>query len=432
VFLPLAGSSVCMRLAPFGVMLRLMVMRKVFLAALLLAVAGCAPRLTGSVGLVKSVPVGGPSARQLAGGRWTRIPLAPIRLCDALALWDGRDLIVVEHGYPPCRPAAAAYDPRANSWRALAAPPGFIGRGQGPVAAWGGGRLLLVMPMTGAAVTWSAATGRWQRTAPVPAAGAVSVSWTGSRFLVITLTKITANRGTAGTFALSDGRWARLPSLPQPARGQIVEAATATGNGSVYALTDVSVWHTNPSDTYDSGSVELLRLTDAGWTRVPLSRGAPRSQLTLTQVGGAFVAAGSQCPGIGLCMGGEDGAVALLRPGADAAATTALRPQHGVPYPRNIAAGGHAIVVTYAEGLGRPIPPEDGPLPGSCAIYDITTRTWLKGPTSPEPRAGPGLDWSAYWTPYGVVNLAQALPDSGTLVHIGGWLLRPAIRRFGD
>jgi hypothetical protein len=405
-------------------MLRLMVMRKIFLAVLLLAVAGCAPSLPGSAGLVRRESAGGPSARQLAGGRWTRIPLAPVRLCDALALWDGRDLVVVEHGFRPCRPAAAAYDPRANTWRALAAPPGFIGRGQGPVAAWGGGRLLLVMPVTGAAVTWSAATGRWHRIASVPAPGAVSVSWTGSRFLVITLTRISASQGAAGTFALADGQWARLPSLPQPARGQIVEAATATGNGSVYALADVSVWHTSPGDTYDSGSVELLRLTAAAWTRVPLSQGAPRSQLALTPVGGAFVAAGSQCPGIGMCTGGEDGAVALLRPGA--AATTALRPEQGVPYPRNIAAGGHAIVVTYAEGLGRPMPPEDEPRPGTTAIYDITARTWLKGPTSPEPRADAGLDWSAYWTPYGVINLAQALPDSGTPAHIGGWLLRPA------
>jgi hypothetical protein len=405
-------------------MLRLMVMRKIFLAALLLAVAGCASSSSGSVGLVRTESVGGPSAQQLAGGRWTQIPLAPIRLCDALALWAGRDLIVVEHGYPPCRPAAAAYDPMANTWRAIAAPPGFIGHGQGPVAGWGGGRLLLVMPMTGAAVTWSAATGRWHRIASVPAAGAVSVSWTGSRFLVITLTRIAANRGTAGTFALRGGQWTRLPSLPQPARGQIVEAATTTGNGSVYALIDVSLWHTNPSDTYDSGSVELLRLTAATWTRVPLSRGAPGSQLALTQAGGDFVAVGSACPGIGMCTGGEDGVVALLRPGA-ATTTTALRPRDGVPYPRNIAAGGHAIVVTYAEGLGRLMLPKDEPQPGSCAIYDITTRTWLKGPTSPERRADLGLVWSAYWTPYGVVDLAQALPDSGTLVHIGGWLLRP-------
>ena len=125
-------------------------MRKTFLVTLLLAVAGCSPSYSGSVGPVEAVPVGGPSAQQLARGHWIQIPLAPIRLCDALAAWDGRDLIVVEHGYPPCRPAAAAYDPVANSWRAIAAPPSFIGHGQAPVSAWGGGQLMLISPATGA------------------------------------------------------------------------------------------------------------------------------------------------------------------------------------------------------------------------------------------------------------------------------------------
>ncbi len=400
-------------------------MRKTLLALLLLAAAGCSAPPSSSAGSVKAtaLSVGGPSAQQLARGRWVQVPTAPIRLCDARSVWDGRDLVVIEPGFPPCRPAAAAYDPRANAWMPLAAPPRSISAD--PVAAWGGGQLLLVSPVSGTAFTWSPATGRWHQIATVLSAGAVSARWTGHGFLVITLSTITANRGTAKAFALTAGRWTRLPDLPQPAQGRIAEAVTAADGGSVYALADVDVAHTNPDDMYNSGSVELLRLTATAWTPVPLSPGAPGSQLALTQAGGTLVAAGSACPGIDDCMGGEDGTAALLRPGADPP-TIALLPRQGIPYPRNIAAGGDAIVVTYPEGLGRVLPPQDEPAPGSSAIYDITTRTWLKGPAAPGPRADPGLVWSAYWTPYGVVNLDQATPDSGTLSYMGGWLLRPA------
>ena len=258
-------------------------MRKAILAALLLAMAGCSSSPPGS----SAEPVGGPSAQQLAHGRWLRIPAAPIRLCDPRAVWDGRDLVVVEGGFHPCPPGVAAYDPRANRWAGMAAPPWPIG--QGPVAAWGGGRLVLVSPVTGVTVTWSPATGQWHRIATLPSQGAVSLSWTGSTFLVITIGKAATR-----AFALGVGRWARLPDLPRPRRGSIVEVATAADDRAVYALADINVPHNNPNDTYNSGSAELLRLTATAWTPVPLTPGAPRSQLALTQVDGHRAGTGKQ------------------------------------------------------------------------------------------------------------------------------------------
>jgi len=47
----------------------------------------------------------------------------------------------------------------------------------------------------------------------------------------------------------------------------------------------------------------------------------------------------------------EDGSAALLRPGS-APSVIRLRPQPGLPYPSNFAAGARAIVVTYTQGLG--------------------------------------------------------------------------------
>ncbi len=274
---------------------------------------------------------------------------------------------------------------------------------------------MLVSPVTGVTVMWSPATGQWHQIATLPSPGAASLGWTASKFLVITISKAATR-----AFALNGGRWARLPDLPQPSKGSIVEVAMAADDGAVYALADINVPHANPNDTYNSGSAELLRLAATAWTPVPLAPGAPLSQLALTQVDGAILAAGSACPGLGPCTL-EDGAAALLRPGARDS-TIPLLPKAGVPYPRDIAAGGQAIVVTYSEGLGSPLPPGAGPTPGSSAIYDIATGTWLQGPIASGSRA----DLGAYWTSYGVVSLGQPTRTTIDSTHIGGWLLRPA------
>lgn len=154
-------------------------------------------------------------------------------------MWDGRDLVVVEPGWPHCRPAAATYSPRTNSWAVIAAPPKLWAPsrlfGAAPVAAWGGGRLMLVSPGTGVTVTWNPATGRWQQIGTLPSRGAVSASWTGSKFLVTTVKMLGVNKGAARAFGLAGDRWTRLPNLPKPGKGRIVEAVTATNDGTIYA-----------------------------------------------------------------------------------------------------------------------------------------------------------------------------------------------------
>jgi hypothetical protein len=327
-------------------------------------------------------------------------------------VWDGHELIVVQPSFPGCPQAAAAYDPRANRWARIAAAPRLIG--QQPVAAWGGGRLVLVSPVTGVSVTWSPATGHWHRIATLPSVGAACLGWTGGRFLAITIGK-----GATRAFALTGAQWTRLPDLPRPGNGSIVEVATAADADGVYALADISVPHDNPAGSYDSGSAELLRLTARGWVRIPLAGGAPLSQLALTQVGGAILATGSSCAGIGNCTL-EDGAAALLRPGGRDP-TIPLLAAAGVPYPRDIAAGGRAVVVTYCEGIGAVVAPGTGPAPGSSAVYDIGTDSWLRGPTGGGSRA----IFGTYWTPSGVVSLGESVNTAVGAAHTDSWLLRP-------
>jgi hypothetical protein len=366
-------------------------------------------------------PAQGPSAWQLAHGHWVRMPPAPLKMCGNLAQWDGRGLVVIQEPAGGCPLGAAEYDPRANRWTTIAPPP--LLKHQWAVAASGGGQVLLVVN-TGATYSWRPATGRWQPLGALPAGrNHFSVTWTGSTFLVTRLYHW-RTPGPVQAFKLAGRQWKPLPDLPQPATGRMEEAPAVAFHGAVYVLAHIVVTHHTDQNGqpgfYETGYAEALRLTPAGWTRVPLGPGGPKSELALTQVRGAILAAGSSCGG--LCTV-DTGIAALLRPGSERSLIR-LKPPPGTPYPSNVAAGARAIVMTYSTGVGglpgRPEPPR-----GACYIYDVASGTWQPGPTAP---ATPRFAGPAYWTPYGVITLGETFGGGNVpaLAHIGGWLLRPA------
>jgi hypothetical protein len=89
---------------------------------------------------------------------------------------------VIQEPANGCPVGAAEYDPRANRWTAIAAPPML--KGQWAVTAAGGRQVVLVLN-TGATYSWRPTTGRWQPLGTLPAArNHFSVAWTGSTFLV--------------------------------------------------------------------------------------------------------------------------------------------------------------------------------------------------------------------------------------------------------
>jgi hypothetical protein len=208
---------------------------------------------------------------------------------------------------------------------------------------------------------------------------------------------------------LNGKHWEQLSDLPQPSTGSIVETAAAASGGAVYVLADVA------QVAPPAGSVELFRLTASGWTRVPIAAGMPSSHFTLTTIAEGIVAAGSACPGKGRCTL-DVNALAILRPGADQDVTTLNTPP-GVAAPASIAAGGNTVVVTnpFVSGFSSQQPTR------KCLIYDVSTRTWHRGPDIPNSRGGVGT----YWTPYGVISLGQF----GSGSRGGGWLLLPTAAR---
>jgi hypothetical protein len=275
---------------------------------------------------------------------------------------------------------------------------------------------------TGGAVAWTRVSGRWQVLKPLPAVHAVSVIWTGRAFLVITVRMLAVNGGIAEAFVLEGDRWLRLPDLPQPRRGQIHEVASASYHGAIYAYAGVTIARDNPNDTYTAEYPELLRLTRSSWQRTALPSGVPLSQEALAQAKDTLVALGSACPGP-ICTE-EAGAAALLMPGVRTRVVP-LDPKAGVPYPRDVTAGGQAVVVVYADGLSRIALPGQGPAPGSVAIYDLATGHWLKGPTTPMTQANVDSAPAAIWTPFGVISISQEIVNEVSHGRPGGWLLRP-------
>lgn len=390
-------------------------------AAAVVAISVLIVTLTGAAGrppttvTAAAKPAQGPSAWQLAHGRWVRIPPAPLMYCGILTVWDGRDLVVIRRPYRGCPPGATEYNPRANRWTTIAAPP--MVEGQSAVAASGGGQVLLVLD-TGATYSWRPATGRWQPLDKLPAGAKYnffSVTWTGTTFLVTRLYHF-RTPGPGQAFKLTGHRWKSLPDLPQPTSGRMEEAPAVAFHGAIYVLAHITVTrHAHPNSFEETGYVELLRLTATGWARVPLGPGGPKSDLALTQVRGAILAAGSSCPA--MCTEAS-GIAALLRPGL-AHSVIRLRPRPGVwLYPPNVAAGARAIVVTYAAPS---LPGHHQPPRVACSIYDVATGTWQRGPTAPADIGG-----SDYWTPYGVITFGEPSGKVPDPARISEWILRPA------
>ena len=356
-----------------------------------------------------SVPKG-PSAAQLAAGRWVRTAAPPIPVCETAAgVWDGSALVIIESGPAPCRTGAEAYDPATNRWARLPAPPSPVGRY--PLAAWGGGKLVLVSPRTGSAAAWSPSARRWARLPRVPATTVISLTWTGTTFLAITSRQ--AYQATGRAWRLAGRRWRSLPSLPPVWHGWYASAPAAAVGRSVYVL--AHEFHGKLSKHNISGSSRLLRRTAAGWTVLPLPRPAAQGwALILSPLDGRLLATGTSCSAME-CME-EVGEASLITPGAGRSGphATALSPPGGIglPFPQGIAAGPKAIVVTYSVGGNT--------LMGSGAdsrdvrLYDPLTGRWLTGPRAPATYPSP-----AFWTPDGVALLGQG----------GGWMLRPSGQR---
>jgi N-acetylneuraminic acid mutarotase len=211
----------------------------------------------------------GVTAHELARGRWSRLPAAPIPdRDDPVGVWTGRELLVwggqsgphdlVVHG------DGAAYDPARRVWRRLAAAP--LSARTLAAAAWTGRELIVWggydhldpagVQVVGDGAAYDPARGAWRRLPPAPlsARAAATAVWTGREVLVVggvPAVRTDRDRGFTDGAAYDPVRdsWRRLAPSPQPRGSLMAQHLVWTG-------TRLLVW-SDWRQTLRSGAVTL-------------------------------------------------------------------------------------------------------------------------------------------------------------------------------
>jgi N-acetylneuraminic acid mutarotase len=190
-----------------------------------------------------------------AADRWRRLPAPPAG--GGLVVWTGREMIGWGGGC--CGDASndgAAYDPATNTWRRLAQSP--LSGSQSPIGAWTGKELIVVVG-GGQAAAYDPARDAWRSITPLPQSnvlvGGASAVWDGKELLVGG-TSAAHHRRTSGGFAYDPAAdtWRRLP----PAQ------VGRSGAAAVWAGSRMLLWGGGPSGSaYAPGANEWSSLPAA-------------------------------------------------------------------------------------------------------------------------------------------------------------------------
>ena len=248
---------------------------------------------TTASGSVTTTTVVATTAAQLATGRWSTIPAAPLTpRVDAALAWTGQELIVWGGEFQPkgvIHPVVegdgAAFNPISGRWRRL--PPAPLSGRAGAVAVWTGSELIVLggsdaRQLSGYnsqnlvagprdAAAYKPATNTWQSIRAMPLnlqPGALGV-WSGDRVVVL-------SGLNSAAYDPATGMWQRLPPADAPANlpGYKVDEngwslAVATGTGRIFAW---AVWaatkQISAQESQGTGGSDLFRYDESShrWT----------------------------------------------------------------------------------------------------------------------------------------------------------------------
>ena len=159
--------------------------------------------------------------------RWRAIAPAPISArCEPAAAWSGREVLVWGRACQQSRDvtAGAAYDPATDRWRVL--PEGPIAAGSTTMSVWTGTEWIIANP-AGPVAAFEPTSGRWRTLAPVPRSYTSIVGqWTGREIVLLGTDEMEKGPSTwAAALDPSRNAWRTLPQPP------LELAATAVWDG---------------------------------------------------------------------------------------------------------------------------------------------------------------------------------------------------------
>lgn len=373
-------------------------------------------------GPISTNGLAGVTAPELAHGTWTNIPAAPVKLCGQTSVvWTGSVVVTITgEDTVTCASGAAAYDPKANRWHRLDAPPPGI-NGQ-LVLVSAGDRVVAVSQLRGTAAALDVASGRWQSLPSLPSPAAQPLAGVVATGLAVGADVVVVGVGKAGdqAFRLPAGQntWTELPRLPHPSDYTVVATAGYSAGGKTWVAMTTEKRHFNKrAHTLNvQTAYSVLELQHDQW----LDRGHDGLPFLVNAAQAlgpdALVVAGGCLPGMGCPYAPPLILLADFRGGSSQ--RIAVSPLGGTTH--EVFSTGAAVLVYDASGE------ESGGgvniRPGATAVYDVKARRWLKAPHSARVENIAG----EVWTSYGFVVLGQLRIQCASLPGCSdGQILRP-------
>jgi hypothetical protein len=399
-----ARRRVGRRRAAFSVAAAVCAVLVVALSVVALSRGHRAPPSTG-----RDAATGPGSAAELARGRWSVLPAAPIDgRSGAAGAWTGSQMLVWG-GASGARnrqlnSTGAAYDPASRRWALL--PTGPLSARTQTASVWTGRELFVWGGYTAAddssqatdGALYNPTTKTWRSlpAAPVTGWGQAHVVWTGSRVILLS-TPPSDNPASVRVDAYdpATNRWTALPELTLPARHPLVELVSLAADSRVYVWSEWAYTVTRGNTSTSQAGIDAFTLDPAAgtWTSnklLPPDRQAVRDPLW---TGHEILVPGlrSWCPG---CRG----------PGAFNVTGVLINPHdtstQPVPHgpvddltPRYLWTGKSLLAYdsgTFTTAGGTTYP-------GAAAVWDPRTRAWTRLPGAPMSSSTPG-ESLAVWT----------------------------------
>ncbi len=367
---------------------------------------------TGTTSASATVPTttGSATSAQLAAGRWSSLPAAPIapRL-DPSVVWTGQEMIVWGGASGPggtqLHADGAAYDPHSGQWHVL--PPAPLSPREGQAAVWTGSEMIVWggdidlslnrFPVTNDGAAYNPATNTWRLLSPAPLSARTDVlaDWTGSRLILLgglpaVQTAANSSFSDGAVFDPARNTWQHLAAPQAPAGHRVSWSSALQTDGPMLAWSQW--WISQPRGPYTSagsGGADLFAYDESSgrWRLVPQSPGAVQRVDETLPAGRVVVVRGSfaYCPP---CPGKEAPEVTTLYdPAGNTWTTTPADPLGGDDLLS--AWTGQALISFDPGGVDGNI------VPGDASAYDPKTGQWTLLPAAP---LACGTDQPPLWT----------------------------------